>query len=75
MTEPQDEQGVTLYEAVGGMPFFERLVDAFYEGVMPDPVLLPISARTGKGMDRWSEWLAALHRKGRSVSPAHRPGM
>ena len=33
---------MTLYEAVGGMPFFEELVDAFYEGVMPDPVLGPL---------------------------------
>lgn len=33
---------VTLYEAVGGMPFFERLVDAFYAGVATDPVLLPL---------------------------------
>ena len=32
----------TLYEAVGGMPFFERLVDAFYEGVATDEVLLPL---------------------------------
>ena len=31
---------ITLYESVGGMPFFERLVDAFYDGVAGDPVLL-----------------------------------
>ncbi len=30
----------TLYEAVGGMPFFERLVDEFYRGVADDDVLL-----------------------------------
>ena len=41
MSEPTDDT-VTLYEAVGGLPFFERLVDAFYEGVMPDPVLGPL---------------------------------
>ena len=33
---------MTLYEAVGGMPFFEALVDRFYEGVADDPVLLPL---------------------------------
>lgn len=33
---------VTLYEHVGGDAFFERLVDAFYEGVATDPVLLPL---------------------------------
>ncbi len=31
---------VTLYEAVGGMPFFEALVDRFYDGVAKDPELL-----------------------------------
>ncbi|MEM9038530.1 MAG: globin [Actinomycetota bacterium] len=39
-TEPSDT--VTLYEAVGGAPFFERLVDAFYDGVATDDVLLPM---------------------------------
>jgi hemoglobin len=34
----QDE--VTLYEAVGGMPFFEALVDRFYDGVQADAILL-----------------------------------
>lgn len=29
----------TLYERVGGMPFFERLVARFYEGVAGDPPL------------------------------------
>ena len=44
MTEQQGEEpeGISVYEAVGGMPFFERLVDAFYEGVATDPVLLPL---------------------------------
>jgi len=31
---------VTLYERVGGLPFFERLVDHFYDSVAADPVLL-----------------------------------
>ena len=31
---------MTVFEAVGGMPFFEALVDRFYEGVAADPVLL-----------------------------------
>ncbi len=33
---------VTLYEAAGGMPFFEALVDGFYSGVAGDEVLLPL---------------------------------
>lgn len=35
-----DEQ--TLYEVVGGMPFFRRLVDAFYVRVETDPILRPM---------------------------------
>src|SRR5262249_39855249 len=33
---------ITLYEAVGGMPFFMALVDAFYDGVAADPEFLAI---------------------------------
>ena len=33
---------ITLYEAVGGMPFFERLVGRFYEGVAGDDILRPL---------------------------------
>jgi hemoglobin len=32
----------TLYELVGGMPFFQALVDRFYDGVAEDPVLLRV---------------------------------
>jgi hemoglobin len=32
----------TLYESVGGLPFFERLVDTFYGGVADDDVLRPL---------------------------------
>jgi hemoglobin len=34
--------GTTLFEAVGGMPFFEALVDRFYAGVAADPELLQL---------------------------------
>ena len=37
-----DQGTVSLYDAVGGMPFFERLVDAFYRGVASDDVLLSL---------------------------------
>jgi hemoglobin len=33
-------RALTLYDAVGGMRFFEELVDRFYEAVATDPVLL-----------------------------------
>lgn len=32
----------TLYAAAGGMPFFERLVDAFYDRVEQDAVLIAL---------------------------------
>jgi hemoglobin len=32
----------TVYDQVGGMPFFERLVERFYAGVEADPVLLAL---------------------------------
>ncbi len=37
-----DDDEVTIFEAAGGMPFFVRLVDAFYEGVVTDGVLRPL---------------------------------
>jgi hemoglobin len=33
---------LTVYETVGGQPFFDRLVDRFYDGVEADDVLLPL---------------------------------
>jgi hemoglobin len=32
----------TLYDAAGGMPFFEALIDRFYDGVERDPTLAPL---------------------------------
>ena len=40
-TEPD---AISLYEAAGGTPFFVALVDAFYEGVVTDAVLLQLYA-------------------------------
>jgi hemoglobin len=33
---------MTVYDAVGGMAFFEALVDRFYDGVAGDPELLAV---------------------------------
>lgn len=35
-------EGVTMFEAVGGEPFFADLVARFYEGVVSDPLLRPL---------------------------------
>jgi hemoglobin len=32
----------SLYDAAGGMPFFERVVGRFYDGVASDPTLRPL---------------------------------
>ena len=37
-----DEPEVTVFEAVGGRPFFDALVERFYVGVAEDPVLRPL---------------------------------
>jgi hemoglobin len=42
----------TLFDRVGGMPFFERLVDAFYDGVADDPVLRPLYPEADLGPAR-----------------------
>jgi hemoglobin len=36
------QQRTSVFEAAGGMPFFEALVDRFYKGVAADPVLLAL---------------------------------
>jgi hemoglobin len=33
---------ISLYDAAGGMAFFESLVDRFYAGVATDPILLAV---------------------------------
>jgi hemoglobin len=33
---------ISLYDAAGGMAFFETLVDRFYAGVASDPILLAV---------------------------------
>jgi hemoglobin len=35
-------EGATFFDAVGGHPTFQRLIDAFYARVEKDPVLRPI---------------------------------
>jgi hemoglobin len=37
---PSPSPNETMYELAGGLPFFELLVDHFYDGVAADPMLL-----------------------------------
>ena len=45
--ERSTEDARTVYEALGGMPFFEELVDRFYDGVAADDVLLALYPQPG----------------------------
>jgi hemoglobin len=37
-----DVEDDTLYDRVGGMPFFTELVDRFYDGILDDELLGPL---------------------------------
>jgi len=41
-SDATETREMTLYEYVGGTPFFERLVAHFYERVVEDPILRPM---------------------------------
>lgn len=36
------DQPVTIFEAVGGTPWFEAMIDHFYDAVATDPLLRPM---------------------------------
>ena len=42
MTESSAPTSGSLYDRAGGMPFFEALVGAFYDGVANDPAIRPL---------------------------------
>lgn len=53
MTETEGGPTLSVYEAVGGEPFFVELVDHFYQGVEGDPLLRPMYP-SGLDQARWS---------------------
>jgi len=49
----------TLYDRVGGLPFFVALVERFYEAVEADPILRPLyPSDLGPGKANLAEFLA-----------------
>jgi hemoglobin len=53
-----DEDEVTVYEAVGGDPFFEALTVRFYRRVEHDPVLRPLYPEDAAAFEASRRWLA-----------------
>ena len=49
----EHDQTITVYEAVGGEPFFFALVDHFYEAVEADPALRPSYPEDLTDSKRW----------------------
>ena len=42
MSDRESAAGSSVYDVVGGRPFFDELVDGFYAGVEEDPLLRPM---------------------------------
>ena len=56
----------TLYERVGGQPFFDRLVSAFYRYVEQDELLRPMYPEDLDDSIRWlalfiAQYLSLIH--------------
>jgi hemoglobin len=53
-----DGESVTVFDAVGGQPFFDRLAGRFYERVRLDAVLRPLYPEDDAAFDASERWLA-----------------
>lgn len=51
-------RAVTVFEVVGGQPFFDGLCRGFYERVDVDPVLRPLYPQDREGFEASERWLA-----------------
>jgi hemoglobin len=47
----------TMYDRVGGVPFFETLTTHFYRGVATDPVLRPLYPEDDAAFEASRRWL------------------
>lgn len=52
------EEPVTVFDAVGGQPFFDDLCDRFYRRVDADPVLRPLYPEDPAAYQASERWLA-----------------
>ena len=53
---------ISLYGRVGGTPFFEHLVDAFYDGVAKDALLAPLYPEYESSPAHRPDFAGARHR-------------
>jgi hemoglobin len=53
VAEPDETQPVSVFAAVGGQAFFDRLCAHFYAGVADDPVLRPLYPDDLADAERW----------------------
>lgn len=58
MSDGPDGTEVSVYDAVGGQPFFDALADRFYDRVRVDAVLRPLYPADDAAFDESERWLA-----------------
>jgi hydrogenase nickel incorporation protein HypB len=54
------EADVVLVNKIDVLPYFDFKLDTFPEiisGINPSARVLPVSAKTGEGMDDWFSWI------------------
>jgi hydrogenase nickel incorporation protein HypB len=66
---------LTKIDLLAALPDFDRgaLQDALVR-VMPAPRLIALSARTGEGIEQWTEWLRVLRERSSVARMIHPPG-
>ena len=58
-----------MFEAVGGQPFFDRLVQRFYEHVAADPALLSLYPDRTTSAPPVNDWRLFLGQSGAAPTP------
>jgi hydrogenase nickel incorporation protein HypB len=66
------ESDVVLVNKVDVLPYFDFRLDAFTRavgGLNPSARIMPVSARTGEGLEAWFDWLEGEVRPRRKTKP------
>ena len=70
MFQKADLVVLTKVDLLAHLDFDVGAVQDALSRVMPEPHLLPVSAKTGRGIGAWTEWLAAKRAVAQPPSPA-----